>query len=129
NYPSKLFFAGSPDGILQGGHYDVAIVSTLGSADPDDSAVLSGDDLAPRGGNTTRWNNRSATAAMNDALETVDWARRKRDYTIVQQQLMLDVPMIVTNFIREPFVYNNDLRGFDPSPTSSVFWDPWNYSI
>lgn len=129
NYPSKLFFAGSPDGILQCGHYDVAIVSTLGSADPDDSAVLSGDDLAPRGGNTTRWNNRSATAAMNDALETVDWARRKRDYTIVQQQLMLDVPMIVTNFIREPFVYNNDLRGFDPSPTSSVFWDPWNYSI
>jgi hypothetical protein len=42
---------------------------------------------------------------------------------------MLDVPMIVTNFIREPFVYNNDLRGFDPSPTSAVFWDPWKYSI
>jgi ABC-type transport system substrate-binding protein len=66
---------------------------------------------------------------MNDALKTVDRARRKRDYTIVQQQLMLDVPMIVTNFIREPFVYNNDLRGFSPSPTNSVFWDPWNYSI
>jgi peptide/nickel transport system substrate-binding protein len=129
NYPSKRFFDASSDGVLQGGNYDVAIVSGLGSADPDDSEVLSGDDLAPRGGNTTRWNNRSATAAMNDALKTVDRARRKRDYTIVQQQLMLDVPMIVTNFIREPFVYNNDLRGFSPSPTNSVFWDPWNYSI
>jgi peptide/nickel transport system substrate-binding protein len=129
NYPSKLFFDAAPDGILQGGHYDAAIASTSGSADPDDSALLSGDDLAPRGENTTRWNNRSATAAMNDAVRTVDWARRKRDYGIVQQQLMLDVPMIVTNFIREPFVYNKDLRGFDPSPTSAVFWDPWNYSI
>ena len=34
NYPSKLFSDAPPDGILRGGHYDVAIVSTFGRPIP-----------------------------------------------------------------------------------------------
>ncbi len=75
------------------------------------------------------WNNAAATAAMDDALKTIDEARRKRDYVIVQQQLALDVPTIIIYFSRIPYVYNTDLKGFDPSPVISAFWDPWNYSI
>ena len=69
------------------------------------------------------------SAAMNDALSTIDQARRKRDYVVVQQQLTKDVPTIIIDFARVPFVYNSDLKGFDPSPVISAFWDPWNYSI
>lgn len=129
NYPSSEFFDNSTNGILQGGHYDVALFSWLGAADPDDSPVYSGDNLAPRGQNAMFWNNRTATDAMNDALKTIDQARRKRDYVIVQQQLALDVPTIILFFERYPYVYNTDLKGFDPSPVISAFWDPWNYSI
>ncbi|HVA33835.1 MAG TPA: peptide ABC transporter substrate-binding protein [Candidatus Baltobacteraceae bacterium] len=129
NYPSSEFFDNSSNGVLQGGHYDVALFGWAGAADPDDSAIFSGDNMAPHGQNALFWNNRVATAAMNDALKTIDQARRKRDYAVVQQQLALDVPTIILYFNRVPYVYNSDLKGFDPSPVISAFWDPWNYSI
>ncbi len=129
NYPTSQFFDNSTNGTLQGGHYDVALFSWLAAADPDDSAIYSGDNLAPHGQNAMFWSNQTATDAMNDALTTIDQAQRKRDYVIVQQQLALDVPTIILYFNRFPFVYNSDLKGFAPSPVISPFWDPWNYSI
>jgi peptide/nickel transport system substrate-binding protein len=129
NYPSSQFFDNSTNGILQGGHYDAAGFSWAAAADPDDSAIYSADNMAPHGQNAMFWDNPIATAAMNDALSTIDQARRKRDYVIVQQQLTQDVPTIIINFARVPYVYNNDLKGFDPSPVISAFWDPWNYSV
>ena len=129
NYPSSQFFDNSSSGILQGGHYDVALFGWLGAADPDDSAIYSSENMAPHGLNSMFWDNPVATAAMNDALSTVDQARRKRDYIVVQQQLTKDVPTMIVSFSRVPFVYNSDLKGFDPSPVISAFWDPWNYSI
>ncbi|MGA2760614.1 MAG: peptide ABC transporter substrate-binding protein [Candidatus Cybelea sp.] len=129
NYPTSEFFDNSSNGILQGGHYDVASFSWYGAADPDDSAIYSAQNMAPHGQNAMFWNNPVATAAMNDALSTIDQARRKRDYVVVQQQLTKDVPTIIIDFARVPFVYNSDLKGFDPSPVISAFWDPWNYSI
>jgi peptide/nickel transport system substrate-binding protein len=129
NYPTSQFFDNSTAGILQGGHYDVAIFGWLEAADPDDSPIYSADNFAPHGQNALFWDNHIATDAMNDALKTVDQARRRRDYIIVQQQLALDVPTIILYFNRFPFVYNTDLKGFDPSPVISAFWDPWNYSI
>ncbi|MFZ0032344.1 MAG: peptide ABC transporter substrate-binding protein [Candidatus Cybelea sp.] len=129
NYPTSQFFDNSTSGILEGGHYDVALFSWIGAADPDDSAIYSGANLAPHGQNAMFWTNRAATDAMTDALKTIDQGRRKRDYTVVQQQLALDVPTIILFFQRFPFVYNSDLKGFNPSPVISAFWDPWNYSI
>jgi peptide/nickel transport system substrate-binding protein len=129
NFPTSQFFDNSSNGVLQGGHYDVALFAWLGAADPDDSAIYSGDNLAPHGQNAMFWDNRAATGAMNDALKTIDQARRKRDYAVVQQQLALDVPTIILYFQRIPYVYNTDLKGFDPSPVITAFWDPWNYSI
>ena len=129
NYPSSSFFDNSTAGILQGGNYDVALFSWAGAADPDDSQIYSGDNMAPKGQNAMFWDNRTATDAMNDALKTIDQTRRKKDYAIVQQQLALDVPTIIEYFARIPYVYNNDLHGFNPSPVISAFWDPWDYSI
>jgi len=129
NYPSSEFFDNSSNGILQGGHYDAAGFSWAGAADPDDSAIYSGDNMAPHGQNAMFWNNPVATAAMNDALTTIDQNRRKKDYVIVQQQLTLDVPTIILYFTRTPYVYNSDLQGFKPSPVISAYWDPWDYSI
>jgi peptide/nickel transport system substrate-binding protein len=129
NSPTDEFFDNSANGILQGGHYDAAGFSWFATDDPDDSPIYSGDNFSPHGQNNMHWDNRIATNAMNDALKTVDQDRRKRDYVIVQQQLALDVPTIILYFVRVPYVYNSDLKGFDPSPVISAFWDPWNYSI
>ncbi|HEY2473397.1 MAG TPA: peptide ABC transporter substrate-binding protein [Candidatus Cybelea sp.] len=129
NYPTAQFFDNSSNGTLQGGHYDVALFGWFGAADPDDSAIYSGVNQAPHGQNAMFWNNRAATEAMTDALKTIDQTRRKRDYTIVQQQLALDVPTIILYFNRQTYVYNKDLKGFEASPVISAFWNPWNYSI
>ena len=129
NSPSQLMFQNGSAGTLQGGHYDVALFSWTGSADPDDSAIYSGDNLPPHGQNALFWQNAAATAAMNDALNSLDQARRKHDYEIVQQQMAADVPTIVLFFWKEPYVYNSDLKGFRPSPVISAFWNPWEYSL
>ncbi|MBV9102298.1 MAG: peptide ABC transporter substrate-binding protein [Candidatus Eremiobacteraeota bacterium] len=129
NYPTPLFFDNTANGILQGGHYDVATFAWSGAADPDDSAVYSAENFAPHGQNALFWNDPLATRAMDDALQTVDWQRRKRDYFIVQERLADEVPTIVLYFRREPLAYNSDLKGFKPSPVISVFWNTWEYSI
>jgi peptide/nickel transport system substrate-binding protein len=129
NYPTSLFFDNTANGTLQGGHYDVATFAWAGAADPDDSAVYSGENFAPHGQNALFWNNITATHAMDDALQTVDWPRRRRDYFIIQDQLAQDVPTIILYFRRDPVAYNSDLKGFTPSPVVSQFWNTWEYSI
>lgn len=129
NAPTNTFFANGTNGILQGGHYDVALFSWVAAADPDDSAIYSGDNLAPKGQNNLMWNNPIETAAQRAALGTIDQNERKKQYAIIQQQMALDVPTIILYFLKEPYVYNTDLTGFDPSPVISAFWDPQNYSI
>lgn len=129
NVPTALLFENSAAGTLQGGNYDVALFSWSAAADPDDSAIYSGDNLAPHGQNALFWTNPVATAAMNDALKTLDQTQRKHYYEIVQQQMASDVPTIILFFWKEPFIYNTDLKGYAPSPVISTFWNPWEYSI
>jgi peptide/nickel transport system substrate-binding protein len=129
NYPTSQMYANGRDGILEGGHYDVAIYSWTGAADPDLDPVYSANDMAPRGQNIPLWNNAKATAALADALATMDQTKRKADYVVFQQELAKDVPTIILGFRKEPYLYNVDLKGFDPSPVISPFWDPWNYSM
>ncbi len=129
NVPTALFFQNGVSGTLQGGHYDVAIFSWTQSADPDDSAILSGLNFAPHGQNAVFWNDPQATAAMTDALKTLDRNRRKHDYEIVQQRIAHDVPSIILFFWKDIYVYNSDIKGFKPSPVISPFWNPWEYSI
>ena len=49
NVNSSLMFENGTSGTLQGGHYDVALFSWNAAADPDNSAIYSGDNLAPHG--------------------------------------------------------------------------------
>jgi peptide/nickel transport system substrate-binding protein len=129
NAPTQQFFDNASTAILQGGHYDVAFFAWNGAADPDDSAIYSGLNMAPHGQNAIFWNDPVANAAMADELSTVDPARRLRDFHTEERRFALDVPSIIMSYRREPTAYNSDLHGFDPSPVISPFWDPQNYSI
>jgi len=129
NAPTSLFFDNTAQGILQGGKYDVALFAWFASVDPDDSEIYSSKNFAPHGQNALFWDDPRATAAMDDALETVNWDRRKKDYYIVQEELASQVPTIVLWFDHEVVAYNSDLHGFTPSPVIALFWDPWEYSI
>jgi peptide/nickel transport system substrate-binding protein len=129
NAQTAQFFDNTAAGVLQGGHYDVAGFAWGGAADPDDSAIYSAHNLAPKGQNALFWTNPVATKAMDDELSTVDPARRKKDFIIEQQQFASDMPSIVLYYRLEPEIYNVDLRGYKPSPVISPFWNPQDYSI
>jgi peptide/nickel transport system substrate-binding protein len=129
NYPTASMFQNGSSGILEGGHYDAALYAWVAAADPDDSALYSSWNFGPRGQNTLFWKNAKVDAAERAALGTVDQTARAAQYKIIQQQMALDLPTIVLYFVREPYVYNNDLKNFQPSPAISPFWNPWEYSI
>jgi peptide/nickel transport system substrate-binding protein len=130
NAPTSSFFDNTSAGVLQGGHYDTAIFTWTGSPDPDDSQIYSGDEFAPRGANNLFWNDPAATAAMNDALRTVDMRRRIADYHVVQQRLTRDVPTIILWFRHEPQVYNSDLKHLTATPViTTPFWNTWQYAL
>ncbi len=129
NQPTAQFFANTADGVLQGGHYDVASFAWVAASDPDDSSVYSARNLAPKGQNALYWADPIATKAMDDGLATVDPAKRKAASWREQERFALDVPSIILYFRREPYVYNSDLKGFTASPVISPFWDPQEYSL
>jgi peptide/nickel transport system substrate-binding protein len=129
NAPSALFFDNTAKGTIQGGHYDVAGYGWGGAADPDDSAIYSAHNMAPKGQNGLFWNDAIATKAMDDELSTVDPKRRKRDFVIEQKQFASEVPSMVLYYRLEPEIHNTDLKGYRPSPVISPFWDPQDYSI
>jgi len=129
NYPTAQFFANGPSSVLLGGHYDAAVYAWIGAADPDVDPLYSADNLAPRGQNSLFWINPIATKALADGLGTIDQAKRRAAYVIFDRQIAQDVPTIIIGFRKMPYLYNSDLRGFDPSPVISAFWNPWEYSI
>jgi len=129
NYGTAQFFDNTKNGILQGGHYDAAGFAWGGAADPDDSSVYSGHNLAPKAQNALFWDDKVATAAMDDELSTVDRARRLRDFKVEQQRFAGEVPSIILYYRREPQIYNSDLKGYTASPVISPFWNPHTYSI
>jgi peptide/nickel transport system substrate-binding protein len=129
NAPTAQFFDNTANGVLQGGHYDVAIFAWSSAADPDDSAIYSPRNFAPHGQNALFWDNAIAGKAMDDELATVEPARRQRAFVIEQQQFASDVPSIVLFYRREPEIYPTRLKGYVASPVISPFWDPQNYSL
>jgi peptide/nickel transport system substrate-binding protein len=130
NYPTSQFFANDLSGILTSGKYDVATYAWAGAADIDQSAIYSGDYLAPKGQNFIYWRNALATAKMTDANNTVDEARRIADYRVVQAEFAKDDPSIIMWFRKEPIVYNSDLKGITETPViTPPFWNTWAYHI
>jgi peptide/nickel transport system substrate-binding protein len=129
NQPTAQFFDNTTNGVLQGGKYDVAGFAWIGAADPDDSSVYSGLNMAPTGQNALFWNDPVANRAMAAGLATIDPVKRKAFSFAEQVRFAADVPSIILFFRRDPYVYNSDLKGFRPSPVLSPFWNPQEYSI
>jgi len=128
NYPTPLFFDNTAAGVLQGGKYDVAVFAWGGAADIDQSSIYSGKNFAPHGQNALFWNNPVATAAMEDANETVDRKRRIADYATVQHEFSNDDPSIILWFRRDLEVYSSALQGFSSTPViTTPFWNQWAY--
>ncbi len=130
-YPPALVWGPkAAGGILASGRYQLAYNAwwVLGP-DPDDTWNFACEEFPPAGQNNYFWCDRSADAAMHDALATFDRTRRVRDYAVVQRALVRDLPELALWQVRMPDAYRNTLKGVAPSPAGSTFWNAWSWRL
>lgn len=128
--PAMLWQPAAAGGILASGRYQLAYDGwwVLGP-DPDDTWNLACEQRPPRGENYDYWCDRGANDAMHDALHTFDVKRRARDYAVVQESLVNDLPEFTLWQVRKPDAYDRDLLGVAPSMAGSTFWNAWSWKI
>ncbi|HXN08582.1 MAG TPA: peptide ABC transporter substrate-binding protein [Candidatus Acidoferrales bacterium] len=130
-YPASLLWAAAQSGgPLMSGHYQMAYNAwwVLGP-DPDDSWNLACDQIPPVGQNMYFWCNPRANFAMHDALATFDIERRKHDYSVVQHEMLRELPLLPLWQVRRPDAYTPRLKGVSPSPAGSTFWNAWSWTL
>jgi peptide/nickel transport system substrate-binding protein len=129
-YPASLYFASAQGGgIVNGGKFQLAYFAWAAGVDPDNSSLYACDQFPPAGQNNMFWCDKTLDAAEKDALSTFDQERRKRDYLIIERELIEQVPTI--------FIFNDNridavskrFHGYLPSPATSAFWNSYDWSV
>lgn len=116
HYPPALMFAPlQQGGIVYGNKWDIITFAWLNDAIGDSSAIYSCKSFPPNGQNDLRWCNPRAQAAMDALFTHYDQAQRNGDVLTLQQEIVKDVPTVVTSLREDIFAYNTDLKNFHPS--------------
>ncbi len=129
HYPSNLFFAPVQNGgIVYSGKWDV--INFAWGDDPigDYSQIYGCDQVPPKGQNDLHWCNRTADAAMHALYGHYDQAQRNKDVLTLMGQIEKDAPFIVTTSREDIFVFNRDLKNFQPNQVTQ-FDDMMNVDI
>jgi peptide/nickel transport system substrate-binding protein len=116
HYPPAMMFAPlQQGGIVYGNKWDMITFAWLNDAIGDYSSYLSCRALPPNGQNNSRWCNTRAQVAMDALFAHYDQPQRNADVLTVEQELVKDIPMIVTSLREDIFAYNSDLKNFHPN--------------
>jgi peptide/nickel transport system substrate-binding protein len=127
-YPAGLYFASAQEGgILNAGKFQMAYFGWVSGVDPDNSSLYACDQFPPAGQNNLFWCDKKLDDAEKDALGTFDQARRIRDYSIIEHELIEQVPTIFVFQERRLDVFTQRLHGYKPAPSTSSFWNPWEW--
>lgn len=129
-YPAPLYFASAQDhGILNSGKFQMAYFGWSSGVDPDNSSIYGCDQFPPAGQNNLFWCDEALNNAETDALGTFDEQRRIRDYSIIEHELIEQVPTIFIFHNRRIDVLSTSFHGFMPSPATSAFWNTWEWTM
>lgn len=123
-----LYATQAMGGILNSGKYDMAEYIWVAGADPDDSSGWMCDVVPPNGNNIAHYCNPRLDAAERDALTHFDRARRKKDYSLVQQLLASDAPAAFQYYQRTRYALSTSLTNFTPSGVSAG-WNAYDWSL
>lgn len=128
-YLSSQFFAPLAEGgIIYGGKFDVVVFAWGSDTNEDQSNLYACYRFPPNGQNDVRWCDTAATAAMDRAKTSYDQAKRAVDIRKVQEAVYQAVPTVVLDARKELYVYNDDLKHWQPNPISP-FDDMLNVDI
>ena len=136
NYPGKLFFnsflpggkASPPMGAVAG-RYDIAEFEQDYGYDPDDSSLLSCDQIPPNGGNVDFYCNRALDVLYKQELATADPGVRQQLFDQIHQIYLTDFPFItlfsqtIIAIVRKG-THNFQLSPFVGDSTVNI-WEWW----
>ena len=129
HYLSSLLFATyQSGGIIYAGKFDV--VNFAWGLDPigDFSTLYACSQIPPNGQNDVRWCNKRADDAMEKFKRLYDQKERQPYSNIVQEEIVKDVPTIVTTVREDVWAYNSDLKNLRVNQVSP-FDDMMNVDI
>jgi peptide/nickel transport system substrate-binding protein len=119
----------TPDGPIYSNKYDFAIYGVTLTWDPDMSFYIGCDFFYPRGENTYRYCNRDVDRYEDAGLATDDPAQRAAAYHRAQPILWQTVPYVAVYDRRRVAVRSVDLRNFKVNPSSTPWYNVWQWDI
>jgi len=116
HYSSATFFAPiQMGGVVYGNKWDIIIFAWTNDAIGDLSQIYGCQSFPPKGQNNLHWCNPRAGAAMDAVYNQFDQSERNASVRIVEEELVKDVPTIVTTLREDMFLYNKDLKNWHPN--------------
>jgi peptide/nickel transport system substrate-binding protein len=119
----------TPDGPIYGNRYDFAIYGVTLSWDPDMQYYIGCDDFYPKGENTYRYCNPQVDALEKAGLNTDDPKRRAAIYSKTEPLIWQTIPYIPLYERRRIAVHSPDLRNFEVNPSSTPWYNIWQWDI
>jgi len=115
-------------GIYTGGKYDLGVYSWIAGADPDNSSQFMCDQIPPNGNNSMRYCNKQMDAAQKIATSTFDRSLRKKQYSIIEQRIATDVPLVVLFYNKRRYAMSSNVQNFTPNGISEG-WNAQDWSV
>jgi len=134
NYLGGAFFgsilpegkASPPTGAVAG-RYDIAEWGNDFYYDPDDSSVLSCDQIPPNGQNFTFYCNHALDALYTQEVATADAGLRQQTFSQIHDIYITELPFIVLYSPIEPAIVHKGTHNYQPSPFNGRFINIWEW--
>ncbi|MBV8116375.1 MAG: peptide ABC transporter substrate-binding protein [Candidatus Eremiobacteraeota bacterium] len=127
-YPYRTIFA-APSGPIYGGAYDLALYSDTVNWDPDVYNFTACDRWYPFGQNIFRFCDARLDALERAGLQTDDPATRATTYRAASRLMWSLVPYVPIYNGRRLIVRSSDLRNYSVNPTSTPWWNAYQWDI
>jgi peptide/nickel transport system substrate-binding protein len=118
--------ASPPSGAVAG-RYDIAEFETGWSYDPDDSGLLSCDQIPPKGFNIDFYCNQALDTLYQQELATVDAGARQNIFHQIHQFYLRELPFITLYSVTEPYIVRKGTHNFRPSSWSGDWYNIWEW--
>jgi peptide/nickel transport system substrate-binding protein len=134
NYPGRTFFvsflpggkASPPTGAVAG-RYDIAEFLSNFSYDPDDSGMLSCDQIPPKGFNIDFYCNPTLDALYQQELTTLDRGLRQQVFIQIHDIYLTDFPFITLYSATENWMVRKGTHNYQPSPLAGETVNIWQW--
>lgn len=119
----------TPEGPIYGNRYDFATYGVTMSWDPDMTYYIGCDAFYPKGENVYRYCNRDVDALENAGLNTDDPKERAAIYSRAERIIWRTIPYIPLYERERIAVHSPDLRNFKVNPSSTPWYNMWQWDI